>query len=351
MYVILGLGIQGEAILKYLLKVTKEEIISFDVVDVTKYLSPNVRWKHWCVPKGSTNDWCDDIPQVDNIVVINCLPTEYNLSITQKCITNGWNLVDLGGVTDVVYDQFKLNDSAKQKKISIVPDCGLAPGINISLASKFSRAGADDVEVFCGGIPKYPEPPLSYCEVFYPGGVIKEYSGVSCEIRNGHVEFVPALSGKEFIFVESVGVLEAARTSGGVSISPDHMKLSNYRYKTLRYPGHWDYIQKYIMPQKDPVRALSNLIQPVSIDNPDIIILSFRLNRGEEVLNYFWEYGDGISAMAQATGYTVAAVATMIHNGNVQNGVVGMHEIDADRIIETVRLIDRYQFSVHPLNF
>ncbi len=352
MYVIIGLGTQGEAILKYLLKVTKEEIISFDINDVYLAHLSNARWKHYKVV--GDNEWEDIIENRDDcetIVVINCLPTEYNLEITKTCIAHGWNLVDLGGVTSVVRRQFKLDRLAKRENISIVPDCGLAPGINISLAAQFNSEGADSVEAFCGGIPKYPKPPLSYCKAFHPAGVIKEYSGVSYERKNGSIVSRPALSGKELIHVSGFGVLEAARTSGGVSISPEHLSLRNYSYKTLRYPGHWDYVQKYIMPQKDPVQVLNDLIEPVTITNPDVIILYFVINRGEEIVEFFWEYDDGISAMAQATGYTVAATSTMIHDKLIKCGVIGMHEIAAKEIIRRVRLLDNKQFSSEQLIF
>lgn len=356
MYVILGLGIQGEAILRFLLENTEEKVLTFDIKNLQEKLHDlynyHVRdkWKHWIItPHGTGWEEYIDSQTEKNIIVINCLPTEYNLAVTRTCLTRGWHLVDLGGVTSIVREQFGFAKEAEKSGLVIVPDCGLAPGVIASLAAEYDK----DVEIYCGGIPKYPDPLLSYCKVFYTAGVIKEYSGVSYEIEDGEVVAYPTLSGRELIFIPSLGVLEAARTSGGVSISVDHLELRNYSYKTLRYPGHWDYVEKYIMPQKDPAQVLEDLIEPVSSDNPDIIILSIHINGGEEIREYFWDYDYRLDlpAMAQATGYVVAAVATMIADELINPGVRGMHEISAKEIITRARWMGDKQFSEAPFTF
>jgi lysine 6-dehydrogenase len=298
--------------------------------------------------------------KIGRVVVISCLPTEFNLDITNTCTRKGWSMVDLGGVTSVVEEQFKLDEKAKKVGSVIIPDCGLAPGIISSLAYSYKLNEGDrnlhTIRAYCGGIPLIPEPPLGYVKTFHPAGVIKEYSGVAQEIKDGSVISVPTLSGREFVFVPSLGVLEAAVTSGGVSITPHHLPVKNFSYKTLRYPGHWNYIEKYIMSQQDPVKALEPLLEEVSEDNQDIITLMFELvyDEGCSCEAFYWEYDEEaeISAMAQATGYVVGAVAKMISDGKVvRNGVLGMHELPAQEIIDQVRLMGPDQFSTHPIRF
>lgn len=352
MYIILGgEGMQGQAILHYLLKATDEEIIVTDLRTPKNSNNSRVRYVN-----------CNIINMLDKLgspadVVINCLPTEYNFDVACACVRQYLHLVDLGGVTSVVREQFKLDVDAENRGITMVPDCGLAPGIISSIASKLIDEDDDlrSIKIYCGGLPKFPELPMSYIEVFYLGGVIKEYSGIAQEIKNGKVLNYPTLTGVERVFVPSLGILEAARTSGGISTSVDELSIQNLSYKTLRYPGHWNYVKKHILTQPNPIEVLKGMVVPVSSDNPDIVVLLFKLeyNDGsDEVVDYYWEYDyeNNISAMAQATGYTVAATATLINDGLIRNGVVGMHEIDSDRIIERAREMDD-QYIDLPFNF
>jgi len=359
MYLILGgLGIQGQAILHYLMTQTKEDIT---IVDLKKSLPEKIanqykhradydRLEYWHGP-GWEMDLLD---KFGNLTLISCLPTEYNLSVTRTCIANGWNMVDLGGVTSIVKQQFQEEIEALTRRVTIIPDCGLAPGIVASLAGFYQREGWDSIEIFCGGIPKFPKLPLSYSKMFYPAGVIKEFSGLAQEIRDGKLVNVPARSNKELLFIPGFGVLEAVVTSGGLSVAPEHLKLKNLSYKTLRYPGHMEYLEKYILSQPDPIATLDGMLEEVGPDNPDVIILCVRLYGFDTQASreFYWEYdGDtGFSAMSQATGYTVAAIATMVHEKTVRAGVVGMHELDAEEIIRRTQLMPG-QYCEDPLNF
>jgi len=343
MYLILGgLGIQGQAILRFILKNTRENVT---VVDIKPTLPEKIERQYSGDEYDRLEYWYKSGWETDakltygkDVTVISCLPTEYNLEVTKTCIGNSWNLIDLGGVTAVVKEQFAMNKEAMANNSTIIPDCGLAPGIVASLASFYEKEEWDSVELFCGGIPKFPEPPLSYSRMFYVGGVIKEFSGLAQELVQGEVINVPARSGKEFLFVPGFGVLEAVVTSGGLSVAPEHLKLNRLSYKTLRYPGHLEYLERYVFTQPDPTMVLDGLLEDVGPDNPDVIILCVRLR--DSVGNYafrefYWEYDEdtGLSAMSQATGFTVAAVATMASDGLVRRGVVGMHELDAETII------------------
>jgi saccharopine dehydrogenase-like NADP-dependent oxidoreductase len=61
---------------------------------------------------------------------------------------------------------------------------------------------------------------------------------------------------------------------------------------------------------------------------------------------------NGLSAMAQATGFVAGAVAELIHRCEVpRHGVLGMHECDAENIIDTIRKTIPNQFCEVPLDF
>jgi saccharopine dehydrogenase-like NADP-dependent oxidoreductase len=162
------------------------------------------------------------------------------------------------------------------------------------------------------------------------------------------------------LFVPALGVLEAAVTTGGVSFSPDHLNLRRFSYKTLRYPGHWDFVEKHILNQPEPARVLEALIGNAGPDNPDIVVLAFRLTNDVgncAMPSYFWEYEPdlglhGLSAMAQSTGFIVGSVARMLHEGTAPRwGVLGMHEIDPVDIIANITEVFPDQFCELPLDF
>lgn len=359
MIAILGMGEQGKAIVNYLLKKTDEFIVTVDInkyaVD-SKYTS---RWVH-LQTNGTvkhTFDLLSDSRKKETMTVINCLPTEYILDATKEAISRSWNIVDLAGVTEVERQQMKLADVARKRGSVVVRACGIAPGIVSSFVADFARQFKKDlfgIKVFCGGIPKYPTYPLGYIRVFYESGVIKEYSGVAHEIKGGRKVNVPTLSDLEHVSIPSLGILEADVTSGGISTTADNLDVEYFSYKTLRYPGHFQYIKNNVLNQPNPENVLSEIISPVSADNPDIIVLHFEVEttEGTEFFTYFWEYDTeaDLSAMSQATGYIAAEVA--LQTASKKPGVYDMGSFNPYVIRKKVREIrEEGNFSENPIKF
>jgi lysine 6-dehydrogenase len=235
-----------------------------------------------------------------------------------------------------------------------MPDCGLAPGLIssfIKIKNAHSLNGyAQSVDIYCGGIPLIPEPPLSYIEVFSPKGVINEYTGVAFKKLNNKIIEIPALSDTEWVYTNRFGMLEASSTSGGLSNTLNYTNIPNVSYKTLRWPGHFSYVKEHIMTQEDPIQTLKSQIKLVSCDNQDIVILIFKftfIDAAAFTLSFYWTYDTtfNISAMAQATGYTVGIVANMIFHNKISPGVKGMHSIYHQDIISQAKKIDNKQYS------
>jgi saccharopine dehydrogenase-like NADP-dependent oxidoreductase len=328
MFVILGgNGIQGKAITNFLLNNTKEDITIIDKTPPENESSG----VDYLIDELGHEDFCS---YGEDAIFINCLPTEFNLEITKECIKNNISLIDLGGETNIVEKQFELCNNYKNS--TIIPDCGLAPGLVSILAAKYEREGFKSVEAFCGGVPKRPVAPLFYSKTFYVGGVIKEYNGLALEVVNGQVRKIPTLTEPELIYIPNFGVMEADITSGGTSLFPNHTKLNTFRYKTLRYAGHWNYIKKNILNRTNSVELLNGMLNETNKDNPDVIILSFRLD-GEIWKHFFWEYNE-FSAMSQATGFVVGAVAKHLSEGKIKKGAVRVDELNGDDILYDINM-------------
>src|SRR3954447_16959982 len=175
--------------------------------------------------------------------VMSAIPYYFNLALAECAVEAGVHFCDLGGNTEIVFQQKGLADRAKAKGVTVVPDCGVAPGMVNILAEYGIRQldTVDSVRIYVGGLPQHPEPPLNYQIVYSLEGVLDYYTTLSWVVRNGKRERVTALSEREIVeFDKPAGSLEAFHTAGGLSTMAFRYegKIPTMEYKTLRYPGH-----------------------------------------------------------------------------------------------------------------
>jgi lysine 6-dehydrogenase len=181
---------------------------------------------------------------------ISAVPYKFNLAITETAIEVHSNICDLGGHTETVRRQLELGDQAKTSGITITPDCGMGPGLNINMGIRAMDYldEPEDVFIWDGGLPQKPRPPWNYDLTFNFNGLINEYYGDAWFIRNGKPTQVPSLTEIESLdFPQPLGMMEAAVTSGGLSTAPWTFqdKLRRLENKTLRYPGHWEQFKAF----------------------------------------------------------------------------------------------------------
>src|SRR5881275_3296686 len=261
--------------------------------------------------------------------VLNAAPYYFNLEVSKAAVDSGLHCADLGGNTEIVFQQRKLDAAARERGVSVIPDCGLAPGmVNILAAEGIRRVGeADSVKIYVGGLPQHPEPPLNYQIVYSLEGALDYYTTPSWVLRDGRPQRVDALSELEDVdFPSPVGTLEAFHTGGGISTMPwaYEGKVRTMEYKTLRYPGHIAIMR--------PIRELGLLdLTPVRVNGTDVVprdafittvspkltkpdgrdLVALRVEvRGRNGTPVAWQlldYSDdahGISAMMRTTGYS-----------------------------------------------
>jgi lysine 6-dehydrogenase len=283
--------------------------------------------------------------------VLSALPYYFNLDVARAAVAAGVHHADLGGNTEIVRKQLKLDRAARRAGVSVVPDCGLAPGmVNILAAEGIRRVGsADAVQIYVGGLPQHPEPPLNYQIVYSLEGALDYYTTPSWVLRNGRPQRVDALSELEPVdFPEPLGRLEAFHTGGGISTMPWAWagKIRSMEYKTLRYPGHVAIMKairelglldtKPIEVRGEPVVPRAAFIAAVSpkLTRPEgrdlvalrVVVTGTNGRRAAwELLDYFDE-AHGISAMMRTTGYSLAITGVMQVDGRI--GRHGVHTPD-----------------------
>lgn len=185
----------------------------------------------------------------DADVVLSSVPYYYNMTITQAAIQSGVHYCDMGGHTGIVRQQLDLDSQARQTGVSVVPDCGMGPGLINTMASYVVDLydQASEIYIYDGGLPQKPVPPWNYQLTFHINGLTNEMDGQAVFIRNGKLTMVDTLTEPEYIDFPPLGRLEADITSGGTSTTPWNFlgKLQKYENKTLRYPGHFEWLRAY----------------------------------------------------------------------------------------------------------
>jgi lysine 6-dehydrogenase len=243
---VLGAGLQGSACAYDLLQDTDVEMVRLADIRIThlpEFLAPfsgprlvptplDVRDREAVL--GVMRE-CD--------AVMSALPYYFNLEMARLAVEAGVHFADLGGNTEIVFKQKELDADARAKGVTVVPDCGVAPGmVNILAEYGIQQLDSvDSVKIFVGGLPQNPEPPLNYQIVYSLEGVLDYYTTLSWVVREGKRVLVPALSEREpVLFDDPLGALEAFHTAGGLSTMAFRYegKIQTMEYKTLRYPGH-----------------------------------------------------------------------------------------------------------------
>jgi lysine 6-dehydrogenase len=351
---VIGAGLQGSACAYDLLQdADLEEVILADMrVDslppfLNRYRDDR-RLRVMRVDARSDTDVRGVMKGVD--ACMNALPYYFNLDITRLAVDEGVHYCDLGGNTAIVFDQLKLDADAKNKNISVVPDCGLAPGM-VNILAAAGIAGLDEpetVRIRVGGLPQDPQPPLNYQIVYSLHGVLDYYTTDSWVLRDGEPVEVDALSEVEPVeFPEPVGRLEAFHTAGGLSTMPWTYKdrLRNMEYKTLRYPGHADairFIRELGLLSLEPIEVDGGQVVPrdvfIACAEPrlrkpgcrDLVALRVEAEgkkdgKRHRVVFDLIDYHDdrtGITAMERTTGFSLSIIGQLQATRQVESGVM-----------------------------
>lgn len=351
---VLGAGLQGCACAYDLLQ--QDEVESVTLADirpdrVAAFLKPFSGKRLMPVRLDVQDGAAVRAVMRDHTAVLNALPYYFNLDVTKAAVEVGLHYSDLGGNTEIVFNQKKLDAEARGRGVSVIPDCGLAPGmVNILAAEGIRRVEeARIVKIYVGGLPQHPEPPLNYQIVYSLEGALDYYTTPSWVLRDGKPTRVDALSELESVaFPPPVGTLEAFHTGGGISTMPwaYEGRVQTMEYKTLRYPGHVGIMR--------PIRELGLLdLTPITVKGKEIVprdafiaIVSPKLSKpqardlvalrvdveGTDGRHVSWELLDyydqvrGISAMMRTTGYSLSITGLMQGNGRIAG--CGVHTPD-----------------------
>lgn len=296
---------------------------------------------------------------------LNSVHYGLNVGLTKLAIEGGVNVTDLGGNTDVVREQLRMDEAANRAGVTIVPDCGMGPGLNISLATYVMDLMdiPRDVRIWDGGLPQEPDEPWNYALTFNIAGLTNEYDGCATFIREGQLVQVPCFDDVEEIEFPGLGKLEAFVTSGGLSTAPwtFNGKLRRLENKTIRYKGHASMFKAFValgLLDTNPIRVGNARVAPRDVlhallepkirkaDVHDICVMRVRCDgikdgRGASAIVELidrYDQATGFTAMQRLTGWhaslmLIAAMTKQIVPGviSVERALPGLAVVDEVR--------------------
>ncbi len=296
-------------------------------------------------------------------LVICAVPGFLGFRTLRAIIEAEMNVVDISFFPE---NSLELDALAKEKNITAIVDCGVAPGMdNVILGRYNEKMKLTDFECLVGGLPKVKKWPFAYKAPFSPVDVIEEYTRPARYVEHGEEVVREPLTDCDYVEFDRIGTLESFNSDGLRSIIYTMPHIPNMKEKTLRYPGHVEYIRVlkesgFFNEQKIEVNG--NPISPLEFTSK-ILFNEWKLGETEKELTVMrvtlkGENSDGqkeeivynlhdeycedtnTSSMARTTGYTATAAANLFLEGLFpEKGVfppelVGKHEVCFDYFIK-----------------
>jgi saccharopine dehydrogenase-like NADP-dependent oxidoreductase len=268
---------------------------------------PNLEW----IEADLAREGALERLMAEHDLAVGALPSRLGLRTMRAAIASRTNLVDVSFSAE---DPLPLDRDARRAGVTIVPDCGLAPGLSHLLVGRaVARHGTPrrvDIEV--GGVSEDPGAPYGYVVTWSLADLVEEYTRPARIVRDGAPAEVPALSGIERVTIEGVGEMESFWSDGLRTLLETLPGVRDMGERTLRWPGHVEAIRPLLARETLETEFRSRC----SADPPrDLVALRVRVawdgRRHEVVMTDRYDAASGLTAMARTTALTTAAVARL----------------------------------------
>jgi len=284
-------------------------------------------------------------------VIINLLPKPFINTIAQAAIRHGIHMVYTAYITPEVAG---LANEAKAKNITILPEFGLDPGIDLVLLGHAVRSLDTVDDILCYGAG-FPEPiasnnPINYKVSWTFEGVMISYRRAGLVIRNGKVVKISdsemfAPENIHLIDIPGIGVLEAFPNGDALKYADllgiERSSLQTIGRYAMRWPGHcafWKTMIDLHLLDSEPViidgtaidrkKYLATVMAPhlqYAADERDVTVVRVdvkgQLNGEQKHLIYQMidkrDLETGFMSMNRTVGFTASIGALMIGTGQI----------------------------------
>lgn len=286
-------------------------------------------------------------------ITIGLTPGRLGYQTVKAAIEACVNIVDLSFMPE---DPVRLHDEAKSAEATVIPDCGVAPGLsNILVGRAVSMLDrVEDVYILVGGLPQKRVAPLDYKITWCVEDLIEEYVRKARIVKDGKTIEVEALEGLEKIDFPGVGKLEAFYTDGIRTLHHTVKGVENLWEKTMRYSGHAEKIRllkELGLFDEEPIllgispRSLTAKLLEQKLGMPevrDLLAMKIEVNgvrkgSGTRYNYYLLDYynvNKKVTAMGRTTAYTASAVVQLLAKGDIkEKGVVPPEKLGMNKKI------------------
>jgi len=352
---VLGAGMVGRAMALDL--AWSHEVTSFDVSEANLSLlrSRNETIRTVQADLKDHSRYAEWLAGADLVLI--AVPGFMGFDTVKAVIATGKDIVDISFFPE---NALELDAMAKQQRVTVITDCGVAPGMSNYIIGRYNEEmKIDAFEIYVGGLPKIRKKPFEYKAPFSPVDVIEEYTRPARIMENGQVVVRQALTELEWMEFDGIGTLEAFNTDGLRSLLYTMSHITNQKEKTLRYPGHVEQIialREAGFFSETPIEINGHTVSPLQFTSR-ILFQEWKLDEEEEELTVMrvilkgadrsvvYEMQDRYdaltrtSSMSRSTGYVATATVNMIGEGLFrEKGVfppelVGRHKACFDYVI------------------
>jgi saccharopine dehydrogenase-like NADP-dependent oxidoreductase len=236
--IVLGSGMVGSAMAIDLAKNHQVTVADINQNTLNKMQEKNTELNVLCIDFTDETELKNAIELFD--LVVCAAPGFLGYRTLKNIIEAKKDVVDISFFSE---DALKLNELAIKNNVTAIVDCGVAPGMgNIILGHYNEQLKISSFECLVGGLPKTKKWPFNYKAPFSPVDVIEEYTRPARYVENGNLIIRDALSDVELVEFKNIGTLESFNSDGLRSLIFTMAHIPNMKEKTLRYPGHVEYI-------------------------------------------------------------------------------------------------------------
>jgi len=351
---VLGIGLQGKAVIHDLEQsplITQILAADLDVVRIAEYIRGAGYRKviPLAVDAGDGGELVQTIRGSGVQIVICMVPTALGYRVARAALEAGVPFVS-SSYTGMVQE---LDGEARARGITILPEMGMDPGIDLILGS-LAVAELDEVQGFHSYGAGIPEPsaadnPLRYKITWTFDGLLKAYKRPARVLRGGKEISIPGTEifseeHMHLLDIPGLGTLEAYPNGDAVhyrelfGIGPGITDMGRF---ALRWPGHcrfWYTMAQLSFLDDEPVAIEGALVSPRQFlvhhlgprlqfrqGERDVVILraqawGVKAGKRRKVTYDLFDYRDletGLFAMNRTVGFTASIAAQLVLAGKI----------------------------------
>jgi len=282
--------------------------------------------------------------------VISLLPKQFRLDAARQAIENNIHFIE---TSYALPEYIELGKEAEARGLTILPECGLDPGIDLVLAGRAVREFEEvhELHAYGTGVPE-PEAantPIKYKISWTFAGVLSAYQRPARMLKNGKIiDLTPSeMFDAPYVHtvdVEGLGTMEAYYNGDAVKFL-DILQIADTvtdtgRY-SLRWPGHTAFWKKMVDlgflkeeailvdgKEVSPLQFVHDLLVPQLQYSPTerdvagirIEVVGLKNGQRKRIIYQMIDRRDldtGLLAMQRTVGYSASIGAQMVLNGQI----------------------------------